>query len=332
MSFGGIICRKPFCMDNFTFYLGEVRTLSFENLVSTKVYSENIVQCFRLYRKTDFADSDWHLRVVVKKNFGSWKIWIRGSIRKWYLGRFSLKDLTKTDFENCIDLINERLGLEKDGGLWGAKVFQGEISLTVIVKPEMRYFLKNLVSYKEFEVMRVGNDYLKFFGDAKLLKFYNSGAKIWKERNFGRRKIERLQSLYFVIFRVEATIKDLSHVEKGMEEVLGTPGKILKNWNDVYAKLRMYVNDVNCYGVSSEKRFDLRNGGKKEFQRYLLRSGIEFLSPETCFADARLLKSTKVRYETKKWLQELLSETGYASSSKEELLRYFDRKLAKICI
>jgi hypothetical protein len=317
-------------MDNFRFYLGIVKKISTENLERSYALAKNYDKCYRLYRKKNFGENDWYLHVDVKKTFGGWKIRIRGSVRKWYLGKFSFKDLTKTEFENCIDLINERLGLEKDA-LWGAKTVYGEISLTVIAKPEMRYFLKNFVSYKEFEVMRVGNDYLKFFGDAKSLKFYNSGAKIWKERNFGRRKIERLQSLYFVIFRVEATIKDLSHVEKGTEELLATPGKILKNWNEIYAKLRMYVNDVNCYGVSSEKRFDLRNGGKKEFQRYLLRNGIEFLSPETCFADARLLKSAKVRYETKKWLQEMLLETGYASSSKEDLLLYFDRKLAKIC-
>lgn len=318
-------------MDNFRFYLGDVETLSFENLIPLEKRIRNYDESFRLYRKNDFGENDWHLIVSVKETYGGWKILVTGSIRKWYFGKFTFRDLTRIDFENCVDLINERLGLEKEI-LWGAKTYVGEISLTVKMKPEMRFFLKNLVSYKSLEVMRVGDDTLKFFGDAKALKFYNSGAKIWKERNFGRRKIERLQSLYFVIFRVEATIKDLSHVEKGMDELLGTPGKILKNWNEIYAKLRMYVNDVNCYGVSSMQRFDLRKGGKKEFQRHLMRSGIEFLSPETCFADVRLLKTPNVRCETKKWLKELLSETGYDSSSKDELLRYFDRKLVKICV
>jgi hypothetical protein len=317
-------------MDNFRFYLGDVKTLSFENLIPLEKRFRNYDESFRLYRKNEIGENDWHLIVSVKETYGGWKILVTGSVRKWYFGKFTFRDLTRIDFENCVDLISDRLGLEKDV-LWGAKTYVGEISLTMKMKPEMRFFLKNLVSYKTFDVMRVGDDTLKFFGDAKSLKFYNSGAKIWKERNFGKGKIEKLQSLYFVIFRVEATIKDLSHVENGMEELLGTPGKILKNWNEIYAKLRMYVNDVNCYGVSSVQRFDLRNGGKKEFQRHLFLSGIEFLSPETCFADARLLKSAKVRYEVKKWLQELLSKNGCASSSKDELLLYFDRKLAKIC-
>lgn len=318
-------------MDNFRFYLGDVKVLSFENLVPMKKAIRNYDESFRLYRKNEIGQNDWNLIVSVKEIYGGWKVLVTGSIRKWYFGKFTFRDLTRIDFENCIDQINERLGLEKNV-IWGAKTYLGEISLTLKMRPEMRFCLRNFVSYKEFEVLRVGNDTVKFFGDAKSLKFYNSGLLVWNERNFGRRKIERLQNLFFVIFRVEATIKDLSHVEMGVEELLGTPGRILENWEEIYALLRMYVNDVNCYGVSSAERFDLRNGGKRDFQRYLMRSGIEFLTPETCFADVRLLKAGNVRCETKKWLQELLSESGYASSSKEELLRYFDRKLAKICV
>lgn len=317
-------------MDNFTFYLGEVRKISFENLTPIKKKIFDYERSYFLHRNVIVNENDWHLTVSVKEVGSGWRIRIHGSIRKWYFGKFTFRDLTRTDFENCVDLLNDRLGLEKDC-LWGAKTYVSEISLTVIVKPAMRYILKNLVDYKGFKIMRTGDETVKFIGEAKTLIFYNSGEKVWKERGFTRKRIERLQNLFFVIFRVEATIKDLSHVEKGTEELLGTPGRILKNWDEIYALLRMYVSDVKCYGVSSAKRFDLRNGGKKEFQRYLLRSGIEFLTPETCFADARLLKSTKVRYETKKWLQEMLLETGYASSSKEDLLLYFDRKLAKIC-
>lgn len=317
-------------MDNFRFYLGDVKVLSFENLIPMKKTIRNYDESFRFYRKNDFGENDWNLIVSVKESYGGWRVLVTGSVRKWYFGKFTFRDLTRIDFENCIDLINERLGLEKDC-LWGAKTFVSEISLTVIVKPEMRFILKNLVDYKGFKIMKYADETLKFIGEAKTLIFYNSGEKVWKERGFTRGKIEQLQTNYFVIFRIEAEISKLNRVEKGTEELLGTPGKILKNWDEIYAKLREYVSDVKCYGVSSEKRFDLRNGGKKEFQRYLLQNGIEFLSPETCFADARLLKSAKIRYETKKWLQELLSETGYASSSKEELLRYFDRKLAKIC-
>lgn len=317
-------------MDNFRFYLGDVRKMSFENLIPLNKRIRNYDESFRLYRREEIGENDWNLIVSVKETYGGWKVLVTGSIRKWYFGKFTFKDLTRTDFENCIDLISERLGLEEDV-LWSAKTYLGEISLTLKMRPEMRYCLRNFVGYKEFEILRVGNDTVKFFGDAKSLKFYNAGLLVWNERNFGRRKIDRLQSLYFVIFRVEATIKDLNHVEKGMDDLLGTPGKILKNWEAIYGQLRMYVNDVNCYGVSSVQRFDLRNGGKKEFQLYLLRSGIEFLSPETCFADARLLKTPNVRCETKKWLKKILSENGYTSSSKDEMLLYFDRKLAKIC-
>lgn len=318
-------------MDSFRFYLGFIEKMSFENLILSGVRTRNYDQSYRLYRKDEIGENDWHLFVDAKKTYGGWRIRIRGSIRKWYFGRLTFRDLTRTDFENCIDLINERLGLEKDA-IWGARTYLGEISLTLKMRPEMRFFLRNLVSYKEFEVMRVGSDYLKFFGEAKALKFYNSGAKNWKERNFGARKIERFESRYFVIFRVEATIKDLSHVEKGMEDLFGTPGKIMKNWNALYEKLRLYVSDVNSYGVSSARRFDLKSGGKKDFQIHLLRSGIEFLSPEVCFADAGLLKNAKARYEAKIWLKKILSENGYASSSKEELLTYMERKIERISV
>lgn len=321
--------EKLLCMDNFRFYLGDVKVLSFENLIPMKKTIRNYDESYRLYRKNDFGENDWNLIVSVKETYGGWKVLVTGSIRKWYFGKFTFRDLTRIDFENCLDLINERLGLEKNA-IWGAKTYVGEISLTVVMKPNMRFCLKNLVAYKSLEVMRVGDDTLKFFGESKSLIFYNSGRKNWKERGFVNGKIERLQNK-FVIFRVEAEITNLSHVEKGVEELLGTPGRILKNWEEIYVLLRMYVSDVDCYGMSSAQRFDLQSGGKKEFQRYLLRSGIEFLSPETCFADVRLLKNPNVRWKTKKWLKELLSENGYASSSKEELLRYFDRKLAKIC-
>lgn len=317
-------------MDNFKFYIGEVKSLSLETLVKTKSDFADFGKKYLLFRNVVRTEKDWYLSVFVKDIGGRKSINIVGSIRKWYFGRQTFRDLTKEDFVNCIDLIGKRLGLTENE-IWGAKTMNGEVSLSLILGSDMKFFLNSFVDYKGFEVMRRGNTYLAFLGNSKALKFYNAGRKIWKEKGMTEEKMNWIES-HFLRFRVEAKIDDLLRVEKTMGEMLATPGTIVKNWEEIYDYLRLYIQTVECYGISSLARVELNGGSRKDFLNHLLNSGVNFITPELCFQDLKLLKSGKPRSEAKKLLRQILGERGYSVSDKDRFLAYFDKKAKRICM
>lgn len=316
-------------MDNFKFYVGNAKNLSFEKLIRTKT-NFDFGKKHLLFRNDERTENDWHLSVFIKQEGSRKSLYILGSIRKWFYGKHTFRDLTKEDFVECIDLITERLGLSENE-MWGAKTMNGEISLSLILKSDMAFFLNTFVDYKGFEPLRRGSSYLAFLGNAKTLKFYNAGRKIWKEKGFSEEKMNRIES-YFLRFRVEVKIEDLLRVEKRMGEMMRTTGMILKHWEEIYAYLRMYVATVECYGISSAERIELKGGSRKDYLNHLLKAGVQMNTPERCFQDLKLLKAGKPRSEAKKMLQQILKERGYAMPDKERFLSYFDKKANRICM
>lgn len=316
-------------MDNFKFYIGEIENLSYEKLKKTKSEFADYGKKHILFRNDKRSENDWYLSVYVKTIGNRTSVNITGSIRKWFYGKHTFRDLTKEDFTECIDLIGERLGLSENE-MWGAKTMNGEISLSLILKSDMAYFLNTFVDYKGFEIMRLGRTYLAFLGNSKALKFYNAGRKIWKERGFTEEKMNKIER-YFLRFRVEARIDDLLRVEKRIGEIMATPGSILRYWEEIYNHLRMYVETVECYGISSEEKIELEGGSRKDFSNYLLNAGVKLITPEQCFQDLKLLKSGKPRSEARKMLRQILNDRNYSMSDKDRFLSYFERKAERIC-
>ncbi|WP_300355528.1 hypothetical protein [Fluviicola sp.] len=315
-------------MDSSKLYIGNLKNLSYKNLKpKNQKYSPG--EKYLLYRTDNPSDRDWHISVYVKEKNGKTSVTLYGSIRKWFYGKYTYRNLTKEDFVECIDLISERLGVSENE-MWGARTMQIEISLSLILKPDMAYFLNTFVDYKGFDVVPYGHNYRAFVGSSKVLKFYNAGRKIGKGLGFSESKIERIES-YFLRYRVEVKIDDLLHVERRMGEILITPGTILKNWNEIYSYLRMYIADIECYGIPSSKRIQLKEGSRRDYENYLIEAGVMYNTIQKCFEDIRLLKSGKPRFEAKKQLKRTLENMGSHTSDKDRFLECFDRKCAQIC-
>lgn len=316
-------------MDYFKFFIGDAKNVTKENLIRTGSNGHPLGKKYLLYRNGERSETDWYLTVYLKQIGFKTRVTIMGSIRKWFYGRYTFNDLTKEDFEECIDLIAERLRLSENE-MWGARTMNCEVSLSLILKPGMAYFVETFVDYKGFIRMPRGNSYLDFIGHCKSLKFYNAGRKVWEERCFSERKIKRIES-YFLRYRVELKIMDLSHIERRMEEMLSDPGKILKNWNEIYSHLRVYIGQIECYGIPSDKRIELKGGSRRDFLNYLLHAGVAYNTPLQCFGDIQKLRAGKARFEAKKLLKGILENMGSHSSDKDQFLECYDRKVARIC-
>lgn len=315
-------------MDSMKFFIGDVQNLSRKNLRPTYQHFARGEKLL-LYRSDNPTDRDWHLAVYVKQVYGKTNLTIYGSIRKWYYGKYTFRNLTKEDYEACLDLIAERLGLSENE-IWDAKIVKGEISLSLILKPDMAYFLHSFVDYKGFDVMRYSHTSLSFIGESKTLKFYNAGRLIWKKLGFSKKKIARIES-YFLRYRVEVKIDDLLRIENRMSEMLSNPGTVLKNWNEVYSFLRKYIADVECYGTPSEVRNKLKGGSRKDYIEHLTCLGIVYNTPQRCFEELKLLKPGKPRFEAKRKLREILENAGTATTDKQRFLDAYDRKAEQIC-
>jgi hypothetical protein len=153
---------------------------------------------------------------------------IQGSIRKWYLGSQSLKDLDYFSFLGAINLIAERLGFQYEDLLW-AHVSSFEFGANI--KIPKKYYLPILQSIADYPRLE-WNFYpqSKYFkGNSFDLKFYDKLTQMIRREKSKLAKLI-IDKVDWKILRFEIDYKKVSKLGYRLGRTR-TVGDLLNNWN-----------------------------------------------------------------------------------------------------
>ncbi|MFP5470974.1 MAG: hypothetical protein ACLGGV_05210 [Bacteroidia bacterium] len=183
---------------------------------------------------------------------------ISGSMRKWYLGEYTTRDLSYEQFKETISILsNETNILEKD--LLTANVTKLELGFNLRFRQPMHGIINGFVNYKGREVLYFyRNESIRFGGDAFTIIFYDKFTQIMSEKTKKIKKCFRgytqpvsrehlsgkLNKNNFCL-RFEIGIKNKSKCPQLFKNKVCSPNKIIENWNKLLFGLGEVFNGVN---------------------------------------------------------------------------------------
>lgn len=305
-----------------------------------------------LYKKDDVNTSrDWPLKILILK--GRNELIISGSIRKWYHGKYSPKNLTLVDYMDCLQLIIKRLGLKKKDLMLSA-VQKLEVSLSLNLSPKNQFILLSFVDYKGFYKATNGHNSLRFEGEAYNIKMYDQLVKILdeikykdkrtgRERNLTEGRKKKILNRRFVL-RCELDVNRMHKMDPSFIKFTRRPFDLFRYWEEIYISFREKLNRIGCYTInkSLQKEFDnmnfsqsnmlynLKDGTQKDAKRFLDEFTICVMGIEKMYHVANVLESPKAKYEFKKYLKSTLQDYVETENDHEILMNAFDQTVVKI--
>ncbi len=175
------------------------------------------------------------LKVILCKYKNENIIKLENNLSEWFLGRDL--DLSCNQYIECLELIENKIGLEKDS-IWKAKVTQ--ISIGVITKCKREDFIKFLsliTGHKELRNIERSEAEIKFIGvnyEFKLVEIADS--------NKGE----------ILSFGCYVEIKKISGVKK-VYDLLSVLGHIKNKWDDVIDLQKTFLDNIT-FDILSERK------------------------------------------------------------------------------
>lgn len=186
------------------------------------------------------------------------------NLSKWFLGKDL--ELSYTLFIECLELIENRIGLEK-GLIWNSKITQIEFGIIEKCrKEEYIEFLGLIKSHKELKKIKKLDTKIMFIG-------VNYSWNLFKIDDINDNHSEEERVLYKCLLKIEK----VSGVEKILN-LISSLDDIKNRWNDLIDLQEMYLNDI-IFNVPSikiiiikERKLNilLRKKLKKEFNKKLI--------------------------------------------------------------
>lgn len=236
------------------------------------------------------------VKYVIEKDIT--EIIIKGSWRKWYLGKGGSRDLTYTKLEECIKELAQATGLSEKKIL-NAKINNVELGFGLRFYENMGGIIDAFIYFKGFKPFYVfNNESIKFAGDAYNVLFYDKYTEIMhlnekkagekekrdylakniqpKERDSKRLFANKMNKNNFSLrFEVKITKPsgcppEFYKIIEGRKKMLvNTPSDILEYWNEILDGL----NSIFDMTTFSEYNLDagtffLKNKGLKELSMY----------------------------------------------------------------
>lgn len=184
---------------------------------------------------------------------------IKGSIRKWQLGKYSIEDLTLSSFSNATKQIAELLGISWDN-LCSVSATQIEFGFNIPISIPYSLFHKKIVSYATHRnnVIRgkgrtVNNYGTIYFGKRECdfrLKIYDKGKEIQDNTDF----IDEvgLSDSHPNIIRIEFTADDKkSFTRKGLAKIASI-NDLIENWENIRELWAYEVGRITLQNVISD--------------------------------------------------------------------------------
>ncbi len=198
-----------------------------------------------------------------------------GSIRKWYFGKNTRRNLTKKQLEECVKLLSAKIGI-RTIDLLNAKVTQLEMGVSVLLKSNFKDIINCFAKYRTFtrEVNKT-TVYLKGkkTKDGKesnsKYKFYDKNLEINKnDKNFFNDKKKTNVQKKFYCFRFENVITKVSGVPYYKTKA-STLFKIVENWKELNYNLIEHINKIHFVDlISNERIINPNELGKRDLEKY----------------------------------------------------------------
>jgi len=203
-------------------------------------------------------------------------IGFNGSIRKWYFGSNTRKDLNYSEFLDCIKLLSIKIGL-REIDLWKAKITQLESGITLLLKSYLKGIMNCLAKYRNFS-REIEKTTLYFKGKRNKdgmdsnykIKCYEKNLEMNKNnKSFFDNPIKMNVLKKFLFLRTELDVKKVSGVNF-FKEKANTLEKIKNNWNEINLELIKRFEAIQFVDlISEEKVIDVTILGKRDYKKYM---------------------------------------------------------------
>lgn len=199
-----------------------------------------------------------------------------GSIRKWYFGENTRKDLNHSEFLNCIKLLSAKIGI-REVDLWNARVTQLESGVTLLLKSDFKEINRCFIKYRSLE-RREDRNTLYFDGkkspDCEKSKY---GIKLYEKYLEINKNDERFEEnprklnvhKKFLFFRMEIIVDKVS-ANAFYKKKANTLNKIRLNWNVINEKQIKYFESMHFVDMISKNKFiNVETLGIRNSKRYI---------------------------------------------------------------
>lgn len=216
-----------------------------------------------------FYDADSNNPAFLKVTFdkGAEKVKIEGSIRKWYLGMFSLEDLTAEQFKHSIERIAKILDISMEK-LMNGTITQCEIGLNVRTRIPADKVNENVRGYKQYKYYRYNFETVGFLGESIKIKLYDKCCELtdnfkrYDTNNEAKRRFEKLKEQGIYTLRIEFTLKDERSFSDAKLEHLHTIGGLIENFYDT---IPFFANMCSKLEIGMNVNFNDERINKDEY-------------------------------------------------------------------
>jgi len=208
------------------------------------------------YLYSDIEDDEAFLQLEYLKSKNILRI--SGSIRKWYLGLFSLSDLNKNQFELATKKIAKYLRIPYNKFCEGT-ITNCEIGLNIKTRIPSNEVNELVTYFSKLDYYRYKYDTVGFLSEDLKIKLYNKCEELLKhygkydKGNFVQKHFEELAKKGIFYLRIEFTLKDNRSFSSYGLENLNSIGAIVSN----YARLvEFWTNQCSKIQLMSGINFD----------------------------------------------------------------------------
>lgn len=232
------------------------------------------------------------------------KLNVTNSLRKWYFNKETVGDFTKNEFNDCLDLLTQKLFISKKV-LLEAKVTRVEYGSNLNLREELRCFYLCIHSHHDIKKKcSFGNETVEFRGENRSVIFYDKVAE-QKGKTFLARNEKKMKK--FLLLRYEIKVNKMSgSPEKSKMETLN---KIIENWDDIVDLWRNELDKITFVNNMNGRTYDyLKDAKIKPIKEYLIYIGIESLGTEKLELILRDRMYAKLRSQTSKDLVRIYND------------------------
>lgn len=208
-----------------------------------------------VYRLYNYEGKEKEVYLLLKYNSDKQELIIKNSIRKWYLGGFSLLDLTEKTANKAFSKISKILGIDmKD--FCKATFTKCEIGLIIRPRIPVSQLVPMIVKYSTFKRYNFSCETVGFEGEDIKLNMYDKTQELLdKNKKKGKydqkakeKAFKALSDRNYNFFRIEFDMFDKqSFINKDMAHVR-TIGDILDNYLGLYS---FWVKEISRVVVLS---------------------------------------------------------------------------------
>lgn len=195
-----------------------------------------------VYRLYNYEGKDKDVYLLIKHNREDGVLKIENSIRKWYLGGFSLLDLTEKTANKAFFKIAKILGIDMED-FRKATFTQCEIGLIIRPRIPVEQLIPMIVKYSTFKRYNYSCETVGFQGEDFDLKMYDKTQELLDknkkkskyDQEAKKKAFKALSDRNYNFFRIEFDMFDKqSFINKDMAHVR-TIGDILDNFIALYS-------------------------------------------------------------------------------------------------